>query len=148
TNVARVLGPTAGAIVLLLDASKGALAVATASWLFGIPWFVSLCGLAAILGHCFSPFLDWHGGKGVATAFGVFLVLAPAIRGVAVLVFIVIWRITRVPALGSLAASVAISAALLADGERAYAVLSSVTTMLLVYTHRTNLAKLWPTTSR
>jgi acyl phosphate:glycerol-3-phosphate acyltransferase len=148
TNVARVLGPVAGAIVLVLDASKGALAVATADWLFGIPWFVALCGFVAILGHCFSPFLDWHGGKGVATAFGVFLVVAPAITAVAVLVFIVIWRITRVPALGSLAASMAISAALLAGGERAYSILACVTTVLLVYTHRTNLAKLGPTTSR
>jgi glycerol-3-phosphate acyltransferase PlsY len=78
----------------------------------------------------------------VATSFGVFLVLSPPLAGIAILAFIVIWRITRVPALGSLAGSAALSALFIARGETDYTILACATTALLVYTHRSNLAKL------
>jgi acyl phosphate:glycerol-3-phosphate acyltransferase len=142
TNVARVLGLGAGALVLVLDAGKGALAVVGARWLSDDPWTIALTGFAAIAGHCFSPFLGGKGGKGVATAFGVFLVLAPRLALVAIIVFGIVLRLTRVPALGSLAAIVAITAALVAHGHPACVALGCATTALLVYTHRTNLAKL------
>src|SRR5258705_10946981 len=77
TNVARVLGLGPGLIVLVLDAAKGALAVVAARWWSGEPWTIAVTGFAAIAGHCFSPFLSGKGGKGVATAFGVFLLLVP-----------------------------------------------------------------------
>ena len=142
TNVTRVLGPRAGAVVLVLDALKGALPVAAAGAAGAEPRLVALTGLAAILGHCFSPFLRGRGGKGVATALGVFLVLAPALVGLAAAVFGVVLRATRVPALGSLAGALAISIGLLAQGGGPYAALACATTALFVYTHRTNLAKL------
>ncbi|MDQ3369004.1 MAG: glycerol-3-phosphate acyltransferase [Myxococcota bacterium] len=142
TNVARVLGARTGLIVLLLDASKGAVPVLLAQHYCGWPSVVALTGGAAILGHCFSPFLGGKGGKGVATAFGVFLVLDPAFAGIAVLVFVVIWRLTKVPALGSLAGIAVISGLMVARGEGPYTALACLTTALLVYTHRTNLAKL------
>ncbi len=142
TNVARVLGVRTGLIVLLLDAGKGALPTFLALHYCGWPSIVALTGGAAILGHCFSPFLGGKGGKGVATAFGVFLAIAPYLAGIAVLVFVVIWRITRVPALGSLAGMAAISGLLVARGDGPYTALACMTTALLVYTHRTNLAKL------
>ena len=142
TNVTRVLGARAGAIVLALDALKGALPTAVALAGGAAPWTTALAGGAAILGHCFSPFLGGRGGKGVATAFGVFLVLAPAAGGLAVAVFVVVFRATRVPALGSLAGALAISAVLLMRGAGPFAVLACATSALLFYTHRTNLAKL------
>jgi glycerol-3-phosphate acyltransferase PlsY len=142
TNVTRVLGTRAGALVLVLDALKGALPTAAALAAGADERLVAATGGAAILGHCFSPFLRGRGGKGVATALGVFLVIAPSVVGIAVVVFAVILAATRVPALGSLAASAAIAAGLVSRGDGPYAVLACATTALLVYTHRTNLAKL------
>ena len=142
TNVTRVLGARAGALVLVLDGLKGALPTAAALAATAPPRLVALTGAAAILGHCFSPFLRGRGGKGVATASGVFAVIAPGIVGIAVAVFAVVARTTRVPALGSLAGALAISAGLVARGGGPYAVLACATTALLVYTHRTNLAQL------
>lgn len=142
TNVTRVLGAKVGVIVLLLDTAKGALPTLAAMHYCGHPHVVAATGAAAILGHCFSPFLRGKGGKGVATSFGVFLVIAPPLAGLAVLVFVVIWRITKVPALGSLAASAAMSALFVARGQIDYVILALSTTALLVFTHRSNLAKL------
>jgi glycerol-3-phosphate acyltransferase PlsY len=142
TNVARVLGARLGLIVLLLDASKGALPVLLAQHYCSWRSVVALTGAAAILGHCFSPFLRGKGGKGVATAFGVFLVIAPELAGISVIAFVIFWRLTRVPAIGSLAASATMSALFIARGETPYTILAVATTALLVYTHRTNLAKI------
>lgn len=143
TNVSRVLGARAGAAVLVLDAAKGALPVAAARFVIGAPaWDVVAVGAAAILGHCFSPLLGGKGGKGVATAFGVFVVLAPIESAVAVLVFAAVARASRVAALGSLAGVATIAALMIRAGDAPRAALALTTTVLLVYTHRTNLAKL------
>jgi glycerol-3-phosphate acyltransferase PlsY len=82
TNVARTLGRKWGAVVLGLDLLKGLLPVAILPPLFGFPangnGLVEITiGAAAVLGHCFSVFLGFRGGKGVATAIGVFLAIAP-----------------------------------------------------------------------
>ena len=142
TNVARVLGPIPGAIVLVLDMAKGALAILAAMHFCGWPWTIVLTGFAAIAGHCFSPFLGGKGGKGVATAFGAFLVLAPQLALLAVVVFLIVLRLTRVPALGSLAAIAALAVLHVHRGDAPSATLAIATTALLVYTHRSNLAKL------
>jgi glycerol-3-phosphate acyltransferase PlsY len=142
TNVARVLGARVGLIVLLLDAAKGALPTFIALHYCGWPQVIAATGAAAILGHCFSPFLAGKGGKGVATSFGVFLVLSPMFAGIAVIAFVIVWRITRVPALGSLAGSATLSALFIASGLPHYWMLAVATTLLLIYTHRTNLANL------
>src|ERR1700720_3524470 len=78
TNVARVAGPLAGIFTLLLDAAKGALAVVLAARLSdqSSTWMM-IAGLCALVGHCYPIWLGFHGGKGVATAAGVFLVLSP-----------------------------------------------------------------------
>ncbi|HWU85662.1 MAG TPA: glycerol-3-phosphate acyltransferase, partial [Kofleriaceae bacterium] len=142
TNVARVLGARAGAVVLLLDALKGAVPTLAALAAGADPRLRALVGGAAILGHCFSPFLGGRGGKGVATTFGVFLVLEPSLAGGAAVVFAIVLGATRVPALGSLAGVVALSAVLVARGGDPTAALACATTALLVYTHRANLARL------
>ena len=109
TNVARVAGPAAGILTLLLDAAKGAVAV----WLVGrcseqSATTLMLAGVGALLGHCFPVWLKFKGGKGVATALGVFLMLAPlaALGGVAV--FIVVVLLWRYVSLGSISAAAAI----------------------------------------
>jgi len=142
TNVTRILGPRVGLIVLALDAAKGALSIVIATRWCGQSWPIAAAGFAAILGHCFSPFLGWKGGKGVATGFGVFLVLVPQLAALAVLAFVAVWRLTGVPALGSLAGTVAMAAILIARGAAPEATLACATCALLFFTHRSNLAKL------
>jgi len=140
TNVARVLGPGPGALVLVLDAAKGALPVLLAR--HACPWIIAATGFAAILGHCFSPFLGGKGGKGVATALGVFAVIAPWSALVGIGVFGATFAITRVVALGSLAGAASIAMILVHRGPTSLAMLGVSTALLLVYTHRGNLARL------
>ena len=142
TNVARVLGLVPGLIVLVLDAAKGALPTALALAWCGDLRVVLATGGAAILGHCFSPFLGFRGGKGVATTLGVFLVLAPALAALAAIVFALVVAVTRVPALGSLAGLATLAAILIARHQDAIATFAVATLLLLFYTHRSNLATL------
>jgi glycerol-3-phosphate acyltransferase PlsY len=139
SNVTRVLGVGAGVAVGLLDIAKGAVPVLLARKYGGVPTMV---GWAAILGHCFSPWLGGKGGKGVATAFGAFLVIAPLMAGVAVVVFGAVLAITRIPTLGSLAAMAAITGLALHRGDPGITRLALSTLCLLVYTHRSNLREL------
>ena len=137
-NVTRVLGLRAGLAVLVLDSTKGAVP----TWFalrHAAPWLVAATGLAAILGHCFSPFLGGKGGKGVATALGVFAVLAPPAALLGIATFALVFALSRVPAVGSLAGAVTIATMLCVTGPTAYACLAVVIAGLLVWTHRGNL---------
>lgn len=143
TNVARVLGLGPGLVVLVLDALKGVLATLLAIRFSGFDFVVALCGFAAIAGHCFSPFLGGKGGKGVATALGVFAMLSPALALVGVAVFLLVAGRTRVPALGSLSGIASATAYAFATGAPfSVEIAALATTALLVYTHRGNLEKL------
>ena len=109
TNVARAAGLFAGILTLLLDAAKGAAAV----WIAGritqesATWMM-LAGLAALLGHCFPVWLKFRGGKGVATAAGMFGVLCmPALLG-ALILFLLVAGFWRYVSLGSISAAAAI----------------------------------------
>jgi glycerol-3-phosphate acyltransferase PlsY len=108
TNVARVAGPLAGILTLLLDAAKGALAVLLAARLTndGALWMM-IAGLCALVGHCFPIWLGFRGGKGVATAAGIFLVLCPpAFLGAVILFFLVVlyWRFVSLASISAAAA--------------------------------------------
>lgn len=108
TNVARVAGPFAGILTLVLDTAKGAAAVLLAARLTNenALWMM-IAALCALVGHCFPIWLGFRGGKGVATAAGVFAVLCPlAVLGAIVLfVFVVLfWRFVS---LGSISAAAA-----------------------------------------
>jgi acyl-phosphate glycerol 3-phosphate acyltransferase len=112
TNVARILGQRFGVLVFLLDFAKGALPVAAASLVgepadIGLPpdWLRVLAGLSAFLGHLFSIYLRFRGGKGVATAAGVVAVLLPVPMLLALLVWTAVVASLRVVALGSLTAA-------------------------------------------
>lgn len=86
TNVARVVGKGPGLVTLVLDVAKGLLPVLAATALSPEPAFWGFVGLVAVLGHCFTPYLRWRGGKGVATSLGVLVGLVPwvALGGLAV----------------------------------------------------------------
>ena len=143
TNAARVLGVGPGLLVLALDAGKGAVAAQLATYLDAPLWCLAAAGFAAILGHCFSPLLRGKGGKGVATALGVFVVVAPPLALVAVSVFLLIAGRTRVPALGSLGGVTSATLFAFATSEPTpIRMLALATTLLLVFTHRGNLARL------
>lgn len=106
TNVARVAGPAAGILTLLLDGGKGAAAVYLAARLTNASaTWIMVAGLCVLLGHCFPVWLRFHGGKGVATAAGVFLVLCPWAGVGAVIVFILVVAYWRFVSLGSISAA-------------------------------------------
>jgi acyl phosphate:glycerol-3-phosphate acyltransferase len=108
TNVARVAGPLAGILTLLLDAAKGAFAVVLAARLSeqSSTWMM-IAGLCALVGHCFPIWLGFRGGKGVATAAGVFGVLCPPAFLGAVILFLLVVAYWRFVSLGSISAAAA-----------------------------------------
>ncbi|MGB8476735.1 MAG: glycerol-3-phosphate 1-O-acyltransferase PlsY [Candidatus Acidiferrum sp.] len=108
TNVARVAGPLAGVLTLLLDAGKGALTVVLAARLANenAAWMM-IAGLCVLAGHCFPVWLGFRGGKGVATAAGVFLVLCPIAFLAAAILFVLVVAFWRFVSLGSISAAAA-----------------------------------------
>jgi len=106
TNVARVVGPLPGILTLVLDATKGWLAVwLVGRILHGDVTLMVLAGFFAMLGHCFPVWLRFRGGKGVATAAGVFAALCPLAMSVAVLLFFLVFAFWRYVSLASLSAA-------------------------------------------
>ncbi len=108
TNITRGLGKAWGAATLICDTLKGFLPVYVALKL-GLPsFYVALTALGAVVGHCYSVFLLFKGGKGVATALGVFLALCPKAVGIAALIFAGALFYTRHVSVGSLSAAASI----------------------------------------
>ncbi len=153
TNVYRSLGPGIGIATLLLDIAKGALPVAilpstavAASFPGGSEWVPIACGLAAVIGHMFTVFAGFQGGKGVATTVGVLLALSPAAFGVFAALFIGSVAITRWISLGSILGSVGFAATLIAispAGLRSPAALFGLAVAVLVIVrHRDNIGRL------
>jgi glycerol-3-phosphate acyltransferase PlsY len=144
TNVARVAGKSLGVLVLVLDALKGALPVLLARFLEPGPVVPAAVGLAAFAGHVAPPWLGFRGGKGVATALGVLLVLAPRPALAGALTYAVILAILRISSVGSLlAGAVAVAVAWLIPGTPApSAALASVLFAATLWTHRGNIGRL------
>jgi acyl phosphate:glycerol-3-phosphate acyltransferase len=149
TNVARAAGLFAGVLTLILDFAKGALAVWMAERLANQSafWMV-LAGLAALIGHCFPVWLNFRGGKGVATAAGVFLVLCPwALLG-AIVVFVLVVAFWRYVSLASIsaAASMPLLTYFLWAPHHAPPLVVSVGTLLaailIIYKHDANIQRL------
>ncbi|PTL79122.1 glycerol-3-phosphate 1-O-acyltransferase PlsY [Vitiosangium sp. GDMCC 1.1324] len=150
TNVTRVAGKKLGAVVLLLDALKGALAVVLAQWLMpDAPRVHAAVGLAAFLGHVYPVWLKLQGGKGVATALGVLVVLAPLAALSGALVYAGLVAAWRVSSIGSLAGGVtAVVIASLTAQAPEYAWLSALLFALILWTHRSNIQRLLRRTER
>src|SRR6266571_6271683 len=149
TNVARVVGPLAGILTLIFDTAKGAAAV----WLAGrvtnesATW-MTIAAFAVLLGHCFPVWLRFKGGKGVATALGVFLALCPLAAVSALLLFLLCVAYWRYVSLGSIAAAAAMPLLiyfLWAPGHAPPIVIDLGTlavALLVIYKHDGNLQRL------
>jgi len=149
TNVARAAGLLAGVLTLVLDGAKGAGAVLlggkvsheSASWMM-------IAGLAALIGHCFPIWLKFEGGKGVATAAGVFLVLSPLACLGALLLFLLVVMFWRYVSLGSVSAAAAMPLLIYSLWAPRHAPPLAVTigslaaALLIIYKHLGNLQRL------
>jgi acyl phosphate:glycerol-3-phosphate acyltransferase len=164
TNSMRIFGMKWGIFVLIVDVLKGfipaaiiASSLAKGSTLFGLQAdtsmviFKLIAGLSAILGHIFPIFAGFRGGKGVNTALGLFLAVAPYDVLLAVVVFVLTWVISGYVSLGSMSAGVAIPIILLIreylfhidiGGFEIILVLSIIVACTLFYTHRNNIKRL------
>jgi glycerol-3-phosphate acyltransferase PlsY len=147
TNVSRLLGKKIGLLTLMGDALKAVLPMALAAWLLHgqqiLETGVLLCGAAAFLGHLFPIYLKFRGGKGVATALGVFLYLKPLAVLLVVPIFAVIVVRWRYVSVASLAASAAMPAILYILGASEPTVLlATVIAAMIWFGHRTNIRRL------
>ena len=142
-NVLRARGVRAGVIVAVLDIAKGAVSVALASRLADGPLAPALAGLAAIVGHIYPVWLKFRGGKGVATACGVFSVLTPLAVPPALVVFLVtVWR-TKYISLGSILATIALPSIAHAMGAPAATLIVAwCAAALIIFRHRGNVMRL------
>ena len=142
TNVARLCGFGWGVATLACDVCKGAVPVWLAFHINPSPVFVSAVGLACVLGHVFSCFMKFKGGKAVATSIGVFLPLAFwHLLAASALCCLVSWRSGFV-SLGSLTLVVALAVALAVTGQWAWLPLALCVCAVVVWKHKENIARL------
>ena len=146
TNVLRTLGKKASATVLILDFLKGLVPVLAARWLGVGEWWVAAVAVATVIGHCWSPFIGFKGGKGVATGGGAAIALFPPVLLVVPVILLIIWR-TRYVSLGSLVGAglaVVLAAAFAIAGPLpwAFAVAIAAIAAIIVFRHRENIDRL------
>lgn len=149
TNVLRVGGWKTALPVAVFDVLKGFLPVFLAGKLTGDPVLAALCGLAAVVGHCFPFAIGFRGGKGVATSLGVFAALSgpPVLASAGV--FLAVVALTRYVSLGSMLAALVYPAVFLAaGGDRAVGLVAVALAVLIVLRHRANIGRLLSGTER
>jgi len=143
TNVTRAAGRTAGLITLIADAGKGAIAVALARAVGAHPLVVPAAALAAPLGHVFSVFLRFSGGKGVATALGSCLVLAPLAIVPPIAGFVATLAATRIVSVASLAGVWLAPLSMLLFGEDLpNVVVAALLAIVITFRHGENISRL------
>jgi acyl phosphate:glycerol-3-phosphate acyltransferase len=144
TNVLRVSGTKAGVLTLLGDMGKGwAISWAAMHWLSDEP-VIMLVALSPILGHVFSPFLKFKGGKGVATALGSVLGLSPSMGALLLLIWVGTVAIWRYSSGGALAAFGLFPVVAIVNEQRQeFLVFSVVVSALIWFKHKDNIVRLW-----
>lgn len=144
TNVLRVSGKTAGILTLLGDMGKGwVLAWAAMHWLT-VESFIMVVAISPILGHLFSPFLGFKGGKGVATAVGAVLGLSPSIGLLVLLIWLGTVAIWRYSSGGALAAFACLPVVAIVNEQRQeFFVFSLIVSTLIWVKHKDNIVRLW-----
>lgn len=143
TNVYRTLGRSVGIMTLVGDCLKGAIPVVAAIWLGMSNGWIAAIGLAAFLGHIYTIFLGFKGGKGVATALGVFLAVSPAAVAAALVIFVaVVWK-WRYISLGSIIAAMSMPGMIAVfDARPAIVMMTVIIALLVVWKHRENIKRL------
>lgn len=143
TNVYRTMGRKIGIFTLVGDCLKGVVPVVAAKALAFPPPWVAAVGLAAFLGHVYTVFLRFKGGKGVATALGVFLAAAPlALVGALAVFAAVLYRWRYVSAASIAAAAVIPFCVALTTGRKELVAMSVVIAAIVIFRHRENIKRL------
>ncbi len=157
TNALRVIGWGPGLLVLLADMGKGVLSVLLISRLGMMQpnplydYMPVLCGFAAMVGHVWTVFLKFHGGKGVASSLGVFIALYPIAGLIALGVWLVVVAITRYVSLGSILLCISFCVvAFVTDGSHALngveiwslRMMAVLVTIIVIYKHKGNIQRL------
>lgn len=143
TNAARVLGKWGFISVFLLDALKGFLPVFISLHYYGQAMITLIVAAVVVLGHTYTVFLGFKGGKGVATGAGVFLALAPAEIGIGLVVFIIVFLATKMVSAGSILASITLLIAVcLMSNWFALKVLTAVIVFFVIFKHRANIVRI------
>jgi glycerol-3-phosphate acyltransferase PlsY len=143
TNVMRTAGKTLGALTLIGDALKGLIPVCLALWLDMEEGWIAAVGLVAFLGHCFPLYLKFKGGKGVATALGIYLPITPLALLVNILFFASAVAVSRMVSIGSLITALAMPLLLLLGRYPLPYVLMSICVGIIVfYRHKENIQRI------
>ncbi len=146
TNVGRVLGKKWGIFVFVLDLGKGWISVALAKSVGNLPetWSVTV-GVFAVLGHVFSPWLGFRGGKGVATSAGILIGLAPWVALGVALIWFLAFQMSRTVSVASLCAATAFPLFVfwLMPEQKVFQWISIGMTVLVWFRHRDNLKRLF-----
>ncbi len=144
TNVLRVSGKKAGVLTLLGDMGKGWLLGWVAMQWLTVESFIMIVAFAPILGHLFSPFLGFKGGKGVATAMGVVLGLSPSIGLLMLLIWLGAVAIWRYSSGGALAAFACLPVVAIVNEQRQeFFIFSLLVSTLIWFKHKDNIIRLW-----
>lgn len=143
TNVFRTVGPKTAVLVLIADAFKGILAVGIMSYLFHNPLLDVITALGALLGHNYSLFLGFKGGKGVATALGLLIFMMPKVALSSFGIWLVCVLLTRFVSLGSIMAAIFTPPLAWYLGyPSAYVIFSVVAAFFVVLRHKENIHRL------
>ena len=143
TNVLRFGGKKAAAIVLLGDMIKGVIPVLIGQLLTIAPLSLALVGFAAFIGHLYPVFFGFKGGKGVATAFGVYLALYWQMGLAVILVWLIVAKVFKISSLAALIASAFAPAIIwLMTENMDWVIITSIITVILTWRHRSNIQNL------
>lgn len=143
TNLYRTVGRKVGILTLIGDCLKGLLPVVAVKYTALPGDYAAWVGLAAFCGHVFSVFLKFKGGKGVATALGVFLALAPQALAIGVIVFAAVMFIWRYVSLGSICAAAVMPVAVaLLEKDRILVVVTLLISLIVTVRHHENIRRL------
>jgi acyl phosphate:glycerol-3-phosphate acyltransferase len=150
TNVLRSLGKWPAVLTLFGDILKGAIAVAIGKFLGVGPVYEGLIGLSAILGHNFSIFLGFRGGKGVATSFGVLFIYTPQVAVITVIMWIIIVILTKYSSLGAIMSFglLPVNVAVFDPHYRGKLFITVLVTILILMRHKDNIRRLMKGTER